>query len=261
MNPRKSTLAVCFGLLGVAILACALPTNALSPATSTPGIVFPTAPPAASQTTIPSETAVPSETPTITLTPTTAPTSTSTPNPRVATNASFLSSPPTIDGPWDDWTTAQLPIPFVVFGAASWSGVDDLRGSYRLGWDSKYLYLAVKVIDDVYVQNAQGADLFKGDSIEVLLSTDPNADSSAAGLAATDYQIGISPGRPKVGENMEAYRFFPQAKAGSLTKVLIGTEPMSGGYRLEAAIPWSTFGVTPAKGLVLGFAVLNLRQR
>ena len=28
-----------------------------------------------------------------------------------------------------------------------------------------------------------------------------------------------------------------------------------GGYRVEVAIPWSTFGVTPARGLVLGFAL------
>jgi hypothetical protein len=255
MNARKSTLAVSVGLLGVTVLACALPTNVITPPTNTPGIVFPTARPADTQTPVPSETVVPSTTPTITLTPSPAPTSTSTPNPRLAVNAIFLSTPPTIDGPWDDWTTTQLPIPYVVFGAANWSGSDDLRGSYRVGWDSKYLYLAVKVIDDLYVQNAQGANLYKGDSIEVIIGDNPNGASPSVGMTATDFQVGISPGRPKVGENMEAYLFLPSTKAGNLPKVLVGAEPMSNGYRLETAIPWSTFAVTPAKGLVLGFVL------
>lgn len=255
MNARTVRLRIVPGLLAAAGLACALPATSVTQPTSTPGSVFPTVPAEASPTVAASETVAPSPTPTITLTPTPAPTTTSTPNPRVATNATFLTTAPTIDGPWDEWTTVQLPIPFVVFGAANWTGVDDLRGSYRVGWDAKYLYLAVKVIDDEYVQNAQGANLYKGDSVEVLLGNDPNGASSAVGLTSTDFQVGISPGRPKVGENMEAYLFLPSAKAGDLSKVLIGAEPMSNGYRLEAAIPWSTIGVTPAKGLLLGFAV------
>ncbi len=183
------------------------------------------------------------------------PTFTSTPNPRVSSEAASLSTPPTIDGPWDEWTTTQYPIKNVVFGASNWTGSSDLQASYRVGWDSKYLYVAVKVIDDVYVQNASGANLYKGDSIELLLSTNPNADSATLGLTAADYQIGISPGRPGIGQTMEAYLWYPSDKAGSLSNVAIGAVPMSTGYRIEFAIPWSVFGITPAKGQVLGFAV------
>jgi len=46
-----------------------------------------------------------------------------------------------------------------------------LQGSYRLGWDEDYLYVAVKVLDDQYVQNASGQDIYKGDSIELLIDT------------------------------------------------------------------------------------------
>lgn len=83
----------------------------------------------------------------------------------------------------------------------------------------------------------------------------PDADSPSLGLIATDYQIGISPGRPGIGHNMEAYLWYPQTKAGSLSNVAIGAVPMPGGYRIEFAIPWSVFGITPAKGQVFGFAV------
>jgi hypothetical protein len=209
-----------------------------------------TAVPTATPTSLP-----PSPTSTITLTPTLLPTGTNTPLPRLSSAASSLSKAPRIDGPWDEWTTTQYPIKNVVFGRANWTGSQDLQASYRVGWDSHYLYLAVKVFDDVYAQNATGANLYKGDSIEVFLSTNPDADSPSLGLTATDYQIGISPGRPGIGHNMEAYLWYPQTKAGSLSNVAIGAVPMTGGYRIEFTIPWSVFGITPAKGQVFGFAV------
>jgi hypothetical protein len=131
--------------------------------------------------------------PTITLTPTSRPTSTKTHNPRVNASADFLSTAPNIDGPWEEWSTTQYPLKHIVWKASNWSGEDDLQASYRVGWDNNYLYLAVKVFDDVYAQHATGANMFLGDSIELLLSTAPNSDSAAAGLAAQDYQIGISP--------------------------------------------------------------------
>jgi hypothetical protein len=233
--------------------AAARGTPIVLPSPTSPVVLVPT-----NTTLPPTSTPLPTNTPLPTASPTSlipSPTFTSTPITRTSSEASSLSKPPTIDGPWDEWTTTQYPLKNVVFGAFNWSGASDLQASYRVGWDSQYLYLAVKVFDDVYVQNATGANLYKGDSIEVLLSTNPNADSSTLGLTATDYQIGISPGKPSIGENMEAYLWYPQAKAGSLSNVAIGAVPMNGGYRIEFAIPWSVFGISPVKGQVLGFAV------
>jgi hypothetical protein len=254
MNTRPTFTIVVPAIILATSIACALPTDLTAPPTATPGFVLPsvipsTSAPAASETAAPSATPTPTATATFTQTPT--PTAT----PRPGVEASFLKTQPDIDGSWSEWTTTQFPIRSVVFGKAHWSGEDDLRASYRVGWDEKYLYLAVKVFDDEYVQNATGANLFKGDSIEVLLSTDPAADRAGAGLTAHAYQVGISPGRPDAGKNVEAYLWLPESKAGELTKVDAGAVPMDGGYRVEVAIPWSTFGVTPSRGLVLGFAL------
>jgi len=233
-------------------------TPVVLPSPTSSGLLVPTntsLPP--TSTALPSNTPLPTNTPFPTATSTSplpSPTFTPTPVARVSVDAASLSTPPTIDGPWDEWTSTQYPLKHVVFGAANWSGSSDLQASYRVGWDSHYLYVAVKVIDDVYVQNATGANLYKGDSIELLLSTNPNADNPDLGLTAADYQIGISPGRPGIGQNMEAYLWYPQDKAGSLGNVAIGAVPMADGYRIEFAIPWSVFGITPAKGQVLGFA-------
>ncbi len=254
------------GLSALILTNCSLPTRP-TPTPLIPPVLTVTQPVSpipmmtATATTMPTRTPTqtftplpPTATSTVTISPTPTATSTSTPIPRVSSVATFLSKSPSIDGDWDEWTTTQYPIKSVVFGANNWIGSKDLQGAYRVGWDQTFLYLAVKVTDDVYVQNATGANLYKGDSIELLLSTNPEADHSSLGLTATDYQIGISPGRPNVGENMEAYLWNPKTKVGHLNNVAIGAIPTSFGYHIESAIPWSVFGITPTRGQVLGFS-------
>jgi len=273
MRQQKLFRPIIFlSLLGIGLAGCNLPVPTFSAATKTPVIVFPTETSVFPATHPPSETPLPTATvtsipasptstatatlvPTTTNTPTPLPTSTHTPNPRQSASATYLSRPPSIDGPWDDWSTTQYPLKHVVFRAANWNGPDDLQASYRVGWDSSYLYLAVKVFDDVYAQHASGANIYLGDSLEVLLSTNPGADSRALGLAAHDYQVGISPGYSDLGDDPEAYLWFPKAKEGKLTNVPIEAVSMKGGYRIEFAIPWSVFGITPARGQIYGFAI------
>ena len=47
---------------------------------------------------------------------------------------------------------------------------------FMVGWDTSNLYLAVEVIDEDYEQNTGGVNLFKGDSLEILLDTNIAAD-------------------------------------------------------------------------------------
>ncbi len=169
--------------------------------------------------------------------------------------APYLNDAPTLDGVWDEWTSTKHPARFVVYGRDKWTGASDLEGSYRIGWDEDYLYLAVKVIDDVYAQDATGEDIFKGDSIELLLDTNLTGDFFVQQLSADDFQIGISPGRGEAGEDTEAYLWYPRADEGTLDKVKIGALYSNGIYRVEAAIPWNVFDIKPVSGRHLGFAV------
>jgi hypothetical protein len=124
----------------------------------------------------------------------------------------------------------------------------------RVGWDKNYLYLGVRVIDATYVQNASGANLYKGDSVEILLDTNVSADYYLASLSSDDYQLGISPGSPTAGQNMAAYLWYPASAEGPRGNVLIAARPRDDGYVIEAAIPWGIFGVTPFNGQHFGFA-------
>ena len=165
-------------------------------------------------------------------------------------SAKYLKTPPVFDSVWDEWETTKYPAKYVVYGANHWTDADDLEGSFRIGWNETYLYLAVKVLDDVYVQNATGQDIYKGDSIEILLDTNLYGDLSTTTLNSDDYQIGISPGKGSIDGEKEAFLWFPSGKAGGLDDVLIASSRSDGVYRVEIAIPWKVYGITPASGSI-----------
>lgn len=177
--------------------------------------------------------------------------------PRSPVVAKFLSTPPTLDGDWSEWKdlTTEYSATNVVFGQNNWTGEDDLAGSFHVGWDNNNLYIAVKVRDDQYVQNATGENIFQGDSIEILLDTKVRDDYFYDALSPDDFQLGISPGRPDVNGTKEAYLWFPRSVAGTKSNIQIASRLENGIYRVEAAIPWSLFEVTPAADMHLGFAL------
>ena len=222
------------------IVVTAVPTNTSVPS-STPIVV--TAVPTATSVVNTATPVVPSATPT---------------SPYARTGGSFtaayLGTAPKMDGIWDEWTTTKYPAKYVVYGRNDWKDEADLEGSFRVGWNNNYLYIAFKMIDDEYVQNDTGADLFKGDSIEILLDTDLNGDYASEQLSSDDFQIGISPGKPDVNGTREAYIWYPSSRAGSNSQIQIASARSTGITRVEVAIPWSVLGITPSSGMRLGFA-------
>jgi hypothetical protein len=169
--------------------------------------------------------------------------------------ADYLTSAPVVDGIWGEWTTTIYPANFLTFGSENWTGEEDLGASYRIGWDEKYLYLALKIGDDTYVQNSTGQEIYDGDCVEVLLDTNVPVDYPNGQLNNDDFQLGISPGNPKPGKDTEAFLWFPRLVGGSKPDVKIAAVKQDWGYRLEAAIPWEIFGVVPVSGTHYGFGL------
>jgi hypothetical protein len=106
--------------------------------------------------------------------------------------AAWLGSAPTIDGELNDWSSSFFAADKIVAGASRWTGVDDASGKFALGWDATYLYVAVQVTDDKYVQVASGANMWMGDEVELQLDADLAADYYTASLSADDTQLGLS---------------------------------------------------------------------
>jgi hypothetical protein len=211
----------------------------------------------------PTDTPLPNVNPTDTGVPSTAPTATLTPGlvsnavrPNgTPVHARPLGAPPAVDCSLSEWGTLPNPVDQNVFRPQNWSGAADQSATYALGWDANNLYVAAHVVDDRHVQIEQGELIFRGDSLELLLDADLSGDYNDASLGADDYQLGLSPGANKT-PNPAAFLWFPSSKKGAPAAVnVIGCTDGGEGYLLEAAIPWSTFGVTPNAGKSFGFAL------
>ena len=168
--------------------------------------------------------------------------------------AYYIQKEPTIDGVFDEWDFDRYSVSRVVYGDNRWNGNDDLSATLMIGWDDYYLYLAARVKDDIYVQKASGKNLFKGDSIEILLDANVSRDYNDNDLSNDDYQIGISPGQSTPSDDIETYLWYPSSKAGEYTSIKAAALPTDDGYRIEAKIPWEIFGITPDIGKHFGFA-------
>jgi len=171
--------------------------------------------------------------------------------------AAFLSAAPTIDGTINEWTTTAYSIDQVVFGATAWTGANDASATYYIGWDTGNFYLAVRVRDEAHVQTNSGANLrylYKGDDIEIQLDANLSGDFYATGLDSDDYQLGLTPGN--FGTlSPQAYLWVPAALEGTRASVTVQARQITNGYELEARIPWTVFGITPAGGNRYGFAI------
>lgn len=253
------TLTALFAVTPVSSATPTLPP--IVTATQAGGAAKPTATTGASGNNNPTATTKPTTAANPSATKTSAPAATATvPSTRTRTQvvAKYIDKALTIDGDWGEWKdlTTEYPMNNVVWGKQNWSNADDLSGSFHVGWDNTYLYIAAKIHDDKYVQNATGENIYLGDGLEVLLDTNLQGDYYYNKLSPDDFQLGIAPGRPDpAAGNREAYLWFPSNLAHSRSDVKIGSILEDGVYRVEAAIPWSLFEITPTNGGHYGFAL------
>ncbi len=194
----------------------------------------------------------------IVVTATTAPTSAPAFRANSQLYANYLSTAPVQDGTYAEWVdkTNKYTMPNFAWGKANWVNYADLEGAFAVAWDSTNLYLGFKITDDIYNQPYAGGNIYNGDTVEVLLDTNLLGDFYTTSLSADDYQLGISAGSKDGSIETGAYMFYPSSVAGKRSQVVISKQFESDTvYRIEAAIPWSLYGITPSAGMRLGFAV------
>ncbi len=208
------------------------PTQTLEPATQTPVVIVVTA--------------------------TTAPTSAPAARGNAQLYANYLSTAPVQDGTYADWVdkTNKYTMPYFAWGQANWVNHADLEGAFAVAWDNTNLYIGFKITDDIYNQPYAGGDIYNGDAVEVLLDTDLLGDFYTTKLTSDDYQLGLSAGSKDGSISSGAYLWYPSNVAGKRSQVTVTkTFESDNVYRIEAAIPWSMYGITPYAGMRLGFAV------
>lgn len=263
MKLKIVSVIIIFGF-GLVITGCSFSSN------EPPPLIFPTLIRTGSPVIVeeeatqrPAQTLVPVRTPTPQIEPTNMPTQ---PEyipvvkfrPGRQATATRLVSPPVIDGVLSEWIGKEgFTVSDVVYGEEEFTGSNDLSGLFWLGWDTENFYIAASVRDDVYVQNASGIQLYLGDSLEFQLDTLLENDFASQEMSFDDYQVGISVGADldKGSHKEEVYLWMPIEKRASILSAHVFTRLIEGGYELEAAIPWSTLGVEPKEGMVMGFTV------
>lgn len=135
----------------------------------------------------------------------------------------------------------------------SHSGPDDIRGTLRLLWDDRFLYLGVQAEDDIHFpQTARNGQGFMGDSIEFAVQPDGILSNLAPRY---EYELY----RPKDDAVPALNRRFPADRAGGVPGWGAAVIPTGsrGDVDYRLAIPWAEIGVTtPAIGKTLTLGVV-----
>jgi hypothetical protein len=160
--------------------------------------------------------------------------------------------PIAVDGDVGDWRSVPGKIALnareqVVFGAPQWSGPADLSGTVSLSWREEALYIAADIVDDSLRQRGRGGEMWKGDNVMLFIDAAPNVEPTQTHFGKRQFQIAISPGSfEKTGDALldvkpEVHCFQPTGT--TLENARAAASRTSGGYIVEAAIPWANLGI------------------
>ncbi len=112
-------------------------------------------------------------------------------------------------------------------------------GQFKVLWDTTNLYLGAQVTDSQLTNT--GALPWQGSAIELYLNT---ANDRSVTITSHDFEYIFGWGDTT-----------PWEINNRITGVTMKTTTISGGYIVEAAIPWSILGITPPQGATLGLDV------
>jgi hypothetical protein len=160
---------------------------------------------------------------------------------RPLASARRWATPPTLDGSLTEWSgepTLHLGAPAAetVKIATGYGGAADCSADVWVGWDESALYLAVAVTDDVQRQDESGFQLWRGDCIQLAFRNGPPNPTSGYEGSETEVGLTLGPQGPVV------FQWMPGAAPCTEARLAVRREGTV--TRYEAAIPWSTLGVT-----------------
>ncbi len=176
-------------------------------------------------------------------------------------------APIKIDGLLDEaaWKTAaveKLGEPAQFFGfklsgreAPEWKGAEDLSTDIRYLWDDQYLYVSVKVKDDIAGAVAfEGADLWRQDGLQFLV--DPMRRSKEK-PGKYEYCIGLGTKGPQAWCTLSADPGAAPGDAKDIKTAIHRDKEGTGDVTYEIAIPWSRLApFKPDAGNNLGFTMI-----
>ena len=148
----------------------------------------------------------------------------------------------TIDGGTNDWADGGLRFDALAEAVPERRPYAAHDATARLAWDEAGLLVRMNVIDDVFAESNNDEALWERDGIEVFVA---NADGTKR------VQFIFTPGLDPAHRQPRA-QSVDHRPAGARTQALAQTSAVakvSGGYVLEARIPWAQLDIVPTAGL------------
>jgi nitroreductase len=119
-----------------------------------------------------------------------------------------------------------------------YSGARDTSADVWLDWDDQHLYLSARVTDDVHHQPETGAAVWRGDSIQLGVTT----DRPAAATSFSEFSIALTDDGPQVHRVTQPAG--DDARAVAEANAAIRRDGASNSTVYEVAIPWSALGAS-----------------
>ena len=165
-------------------------------------------------------------------------------------------SPVRIDGNTKDWEKAipfMLDHPSQLEDVYGWKGPSDLSCRGRLQWDDDNLYLLVEVLDDEYIQENEGGDIWKGDGIQFALDFERENDDITKG----HHEIGLA----LKGSEIIKWRWLSAygKPVGEFRGAHVIIGKAEGRMIYEASVPWRDLlppGRKPEPNEIFGFCLI-----
>jgi len=116
---------------------------------------------------------------------------------------------------------------------AKWNGKDDLSAKLYVGWNQEGLAVALDVTDDVMSPPLAGAELSSGDSLRVIIDSQPDYGSALDRNEDFVGSLALVSGRPVLDQELGTSDDPGDAAQGHVMR-----SPNGKGYRYEMMIPW-----------------------
>lgn len=155
--------------------------------------------------------------------------------------AGAVSSPIVVDGNREAAWDGRLIQESSKLVVGSVSGRTDLWANSGVTWDASNVYVMVEVTDDVLRNDS--SNVYDDDGLDIYF--DMNNDGGET-FNADDFMYQLGYGDTAVIET----------KHNATSGVVFRTVAIPGGYRLEAAFPWTTLGKSPVSGMTFGLDVI-----
>ena len=152
-----------------------------------------------------------------------------------------VSIPIAIDGTIEaSWSNASiLPAAAAKLLSGTFTNSADLSGNFKALWDDTYLYVLADITDDT--KTNESTNVYDDDAVEVYIDIN-NDKATAYGANDAQYSFGWNDGTT-VG-------ILPTGR--STTGITYSALARTGGYIVEARIPWSTMQGNPVIGQLVG---------